>query len=153
MSSFTITVEYKQVLAAVPRLRLRTDDLGPALAKIGEQLVESTQDHFGSSTAPDGSRWAANSDVTISRYLGLATGKKREKKAAGKKPLVAGGTLRDNIKFSVNGNVLEVGATMEYAAMQQFGGKRADFSHLWGDIPARPFLGLSASDIADINQT
>lgn len=29
---------------------------------------------------------------------------------------------------------------MQYAAMQQFGGKKSEFPHLWGDIPARPFL-------------
>ena len=30
--------------------------------------------------------------------------------------------------------------------MQQFGGTRSRFGHLWGDIPARPFLGLSTAD-------
>jgi len=39
-----------------------------------------------------------------------------------------------------------VGNTMEYSAMQQFGGTKADFPHLWGDIPARPFIGLSDAD-------
>ncbi|WP_248594777.1 hypothetical protein [Candidatus Accumulibacter contiguus] len=29
---------------------------------------------------------------------------------------------------------------MNYAAMQQFGGTKARFPHLWGDIPARPFF-------------
>jgi phage gpG-like protein len=32
---------------------------------------------------------------------------------------------------------------MVYAAMQQFGGTKAEFPHLWGDIPERPFLGVS----------
>jgi len=67
--------------------------------------------------------------------------------------LVDGGYLRDQIDFNVTGNVLEVGSTMEYAAMQQFGGRKSEFPHLWGDIPARPFLGLSAGDVADIEQT
>jgi len=30
--------------------------------------------------------------------------------------------------------------------MQQFGGTRSAFPNLWGDIPARPFLGISAED-------
>jgi len=153
VTAFTITVDDEQVLAALARLRSRTDNLGPVLGKIGERLVESTQARFASSTAPDGTPWAANSAVTISRYLGLSTGKKRETKSASKRPLVDGGYLRDSIKYNVTGNVLEVGTVMEYAAMQQFGGRKSEFPHLWGDIPARPFLGLSAGDKSAIGET
>lgn len=32
---------------------------------------------------------------------------------------------------------------MKYAAIQQFGGTKAQFPHLWGDIPARPFLPIT----------
>ncbi len=39
-----------------------------------------------------------------------------------------------------------LGSPMEYAAMQQFSGKKSEFPHLWGDIPARPFLGISKED-------
>lgn len=152
MTAFTITVDDAQVLAALRRLRQHSEDITPALKQIGERLVESTQDRFATSSAPDGTPWAANSAVTISRYLGLSSGKKREARAAGKKPLVNGGFLRDQIHFNVTGNVLEVGATMEYAAMQQFGGKKSEFPHLWGDIPARPFLGISDRDRATIEQ-
>lgn len=152
MTAFTITVDDAQVLAALRRLRSKTEDLGPALEDIGDRLVHSTQDRFATSTAPDGTPWAANSAVTISRYLGLSSGKKREARAAGKKPLVNGGFLRDQIHFNVTGNVLEVGATMGYAAMQQFGGKKSEFPHLWGDIPARPFLGISDRDRVTIEQ-
>lgn len=42
---------------------------------------------------------------------------------------------------------------MEYAATQQFGAKKGEFRSTkngapvpWGDIPARPFLGISADD-------
>lgn len=153
MTAFTITVDDAQVLAALRRLRQHSEDITPALKQIGERLVESTQDRFATSTAPDGTPWAANSAVTISRYLGLATGKKRETKAAGKKPLIGDSrALGQQIHFNVTGNVLEVGSTMEYAAMQQFGGKKSEFPHLWGDIPARPFLGISDRDRVTIEQ-
>jgi len=39
---------------------------------------------------------------------------------------------------------------MEYAAMMQFGGTKSEFPNLWGDIPARPFLGISEDDKTDI---
>lgn len=30
--------------------------------------------------------------------------------------------------------------------MMQFGGTKAQFPHLWGDIPARPYIGFSEDD-------
>ena len=50
MSSFTITVDDAQVMAALRRLRQRTNDITPALEKIGEMLVENTQARFSTST-------------------------------------------------------------------------------------------------------
>ncbi|RUR41274.1 hypothetical protein ELY25_02340 [Vreelandella populi] len=35
---------------------------------------------------------------------------------------------------------------MVYAAMQNYGGTKAEFSHLWGDIPGREFIGLNDDD-------
>ena len=48
--------------------------------------------------------------------------------------------------YQIFGDTLVIGNTMEYAAMMQFGGSRADYPQLWGDIPARPFLGISDED-------
>lgn len=162
MSQFSITVDDASVMAALARMRQRTDNLGPLLMAIGEDLVASTKQRFSTATAPDGTPWALNSEITISRYLGLSSAnfkkdgslsKKGEARLAGKKPLTGEtGSLGQQIHYQINGNVLEVGSTMEYAAMQQFGGKRADFPNLWGDIPARPFLGLSEQDILAINE-
>jgi len=45
---------------------------------------------------------------------------------------------------------LDVGSAMEYATLQQFGCITAEFPHLWSDIPARPFLGISEADAAGI---
>jgi len=46
-----------------------------------------------------------------------------------------------------------VGSVLEYAAVQQFGAKKGAFGRTrrgapipWGDIPPRPFLGLSDAD-------
>ncbi len=163
MTAFTVTVDDEQVLAALARLRGRTDNLGPVLKAIGGDLVESTKQRFATATAPDGTPWAANSAVTISRDLGLTQGnykkdgslsKKGEARQSGKKPLTGEtGALAGQIHYQVNGNVLEVGSSMEYAAMQQFGGRKSEFPHLWGDIPARPFLGLSAADKSAIEET
>lgn len=43
-----------------------------------------------------------------------------------------------------------MGSARPYAAMMHFGGTKPEFPHLWGDIPARPFLGLSDQDRRDV---
>lgn len=47
------------------------------------------------------------------------------------------------IFYNVADGVLELGTPMEYGAMQHFGGTKAKFPHLWGDIPARPFMPIT----------
>ena len=56
--------------------------------------------------------------------------------------------MRDQVTLSTN---------VEYAVVQQFGAKQGAFGRdkrnhplPWGDIPARPFLGFSDRDKADI---
>jgi phage gpG-like protein len=34
--------------------------------------------------------------------------------------------------------------------MQQFGGTKSRWPHLWGSIPARPFLGVNPDDEREI---
>jgi len=123
-----------EILAALQRLQGAVGDLRPALAEIGEDLIDSTMQRFSTSTAPDGSNWALNSVLSTLLYK------------EGDKPLVDGGTLSQQIDKNVTREMLEVGSTMQYAAMQQFGGTKEEFPHLWGDIPARPFLGVSDED-------
>lgn len=137
----------------------RAKNLRPVLAEIGEDMAESTKRRFSTAKAPDGAPWAANSATTLARYSDLfarkkdgTLSKKAEAKIAGKKPLT-GETraLATTINYQLQGdNAVSIGSPMVYAAMQQFGGKKSDFSHLWGDIPARPFLGTSEADKTNI---
>lgn len=160
-----------EVLAALERLAQATAQPRPALLAIGESMVESTKKRFETSTAPDGSRWAPNSDTTLrfalhskiehrdgsksARYFNKKGGlnKAGTNYLANKKPLIQSGTLAEQIDYKVNGNGLSIGSTMKYAAMQQFGGTKAKFPNLLGDIPARPFLGVSESDAVMIVDT
>lgn len=132
-------------------------DPRPVLNQVGELLIDSTKQRFGTSTGPDGTPWAKNSEATLMRYLGKYSGafSKRDGKltksgagrAGGKKPLIGEtGDLSRQIYKRIDGNSLIVGSTAPYGAMQQFGGSKSKFPNLWGDIPARPFLGLSDQD-------
>lgn len=140
----------------------RAKNFRPVLAEIGEDQTESTKRRFSTAKAPDGTPWAQNSATTIARYGDLfarkkdgTRTKKTEAKIAGKKPLT-GETraLATTINYQVlSDNEVGTGSPMVYAAMMNHGGKKSDFSHLWGDIPARVFLGASEADkinIADL---
>lgn len=137
----------------------RAKNFRPVLAEIGEDQTESTKRRFSTAKAPDGTPWAQNSATTIARYGDLfarkkdgTRSKKTEAKIAGKKPLT-GETraLATTINYQVlSDNEVGTGSPMVYAAMQNEGGKRSDFPHLWGDIPARVFLGVSEADKTNI---
>ncbi len=164
-----------RVLAALRQVRDKTENMSPLLKAIGEVLLDSTKQRFATSTGPDGTRWSENSPTTILEYLRRRTGihdkatgkrigtkdgyyiKKGDNKGrltqksatilATKKPLIGEGhALSLRINYRVVDNSLLVGTPEEYGAMQQFGGKKSQYPNLWGDIPARPFLGLSGYD-------
>jgi phage virion morphogenesis protein len=133
----------------------------PVLKGIGEILQQSIKQRFKDSKAPDGTPWAENTAATLQAYLAKFSGaytksgqlsKRGQTIAAKKKPLIGETkSLSTQIYKNIIGEAeLAVGSPLEYAAMQQYGGKKADFPHLWGDIPARPFLGLSAEDREDV---
>lgn len=136
-----IRIEYndREVRAALKRLYAATSNPRPALKEIGEHLVETTKQRFAGREGPDGSRWEPNRPVTIARKGrdSPLTGETKELQTQ-IHPRIAGG------------DTLEIGSTMEYAAMQQFGGTKSEFPNLWGDIPARPFLGISEDDKKEI---
>lgn len=140
----------------------RAKNFRPVLAEIGEDQTESTKRRFSTAKSPDGTPWAQNSATTIARYGDLfarkkdgTRSKKIEAKIAGKKPLT-GETraLATTINYQVlSDNEVGTGSPMVYASMMNHGGKKSDFPHLWGDIPARVFLGASEADkinIADL---
>lgn len=108
----------------------------PAMREIGEAMVLSTKRRFNIEMSPSDGRWARNSPVTIEQ-------KGHSKPLKGKTD-----ALRQSIRYTLlgSGKAVTVGSDLPYAAMQQFGGTKERFPHLWGDIPARPFLGRSDAD-------
>lgn len=167
MASIEIRIDDRQVRDALSALVRRVGAPGPALKVIGETLAESTKRRFASSTAPDGSRWAPNRESTLEGHLNrfkgsrTKTGKRSAagtKRAAGKKPLIGESRqLSTTITYQVRGDTLYVGSPMEYAGTQQFGARQGQYGRSrrggpipWGDIPARPFLGISADDRREI---
>jgi len=138
----TIEVDSQSVLDVLNRLQRLAARPKPVLLEIGEDLLESTKARFAAQTAPDGSQWAPNSPVTVKR-------KGRDQPLIGETR-----TLMSQINYQLLDDVtLEVGSPTVYAAAQQFGASQGAFGRTsrnapipWGDIPARPFLGVSEAD-------
>jgi phage gpG-like protein len=57
-------------------------------------------------------------------------------------PLNDTGVLRNSIAYQMTGQAVEIGTNAPQAAMMNFGGTKAQFTHLWGDIPAREFMPM-----------
>lgn len=151
-----IQVQDSGVQDALQALAKRVGNMNPILQTIGEDLMERTEQRFGTSTGPDGKRWQGNSIATIQAMLVKTRSKKgavlksgnlsakAQSGLAGKKLLVDTGSLARQFHVHSDANSVTVGNSMIYAAIQQFGGKKSKFPNLWGDIPARPFLSIKS---------
>lgn len=126
-------------------------DMEPIFDQIGDALVSSTQLRFRDGVSPEGKPWANLSPVTIKR--------RRKKGKGGVQILVDTGVLRGSIAKRVANNELLVGTDKRYGGTQQLGTRQGQYGRMargnpipWGDIPARPYLGLSKEDIEEIKE-
>lgn len=143
----------EQVRRQLLRVQERTGNMYPLMTNIGEHMVNSTHDNFETGTAPDGTPWAANSQATYLSLLGKShtnksgrLNKRGTSRVQSKRPLILTHTLSEQIRYQATPTAVMIGSNQVYARMMHFGGTKAQFPHLWGDIPARPFLGLRAGD-------
>ena len=146
----SIVLDDQAVQAAFTRLLKSGQDSQPLLASVGELLLNSTRARFADEKDPDGNPWEPLKASTRARKT--------------KNPdriLTASGLLGgSSINTRAGRRQVEIGSSRLYAATHQFGAKKGQFGSTqrgapipWGDIPARPFLGLSAQDKEDIEAT
>ena len=146
-TSISITLDDAALVRQLGQLIGALTHPEPALRSIGEELQRTTQDRFdpGQKKSPDGTPWARNSPVTIAR-------KGRDN------PLYERGILQGSIRYQLSGaRGVEVGTNLVYGAAHQFGmvkgyaGRTRRGAPIpWGNIPARPYLGLSADDETEV---
>jgi len=159
--SITFRLEDAAVLERLRQIAARVGNMAPAMRAIGELMAESTQQRFSSSTAPDGQPWKPNALPTVLAQLGRISGAyskktgRMTKKGAtaflGKRPLVDTGILQDSIRYQVagDGNSVEIG-TNRFAGEWEGGAAVHQFGSRDGNIPARPFLGMSDGDRVEV---
>lgn len=166
-AALEITVDDAALKAELEKLAAKLADLTPFFNDVGETLLNSTRARFQSQTAPDGTPWAPLAPAYAAR-------KPRHKT----KPLTLSGVLRGTLVKKADQNSLRIGTPMIYGAVHQFGAAKGGFGTVtarvnaytrrtrtgsaavrahtrqmrvpWGDIPARPFLGLSDEDRNDL---
>lgn len=155
MTGVSIKVEDSAIQAALRRLSDANAGLVPAAMKsIGQYMLAATRQRFQAEQAPDGTPWAPlNPDY--------AAGKRGSKILQG---LGLAGGLLGSITAQVDGSSLRIGTNKVYGAIHQFGGVivpkaypalvfRMGGKLCWArkvTIPARPYLGVSATDRAEI---
>ena len=148
-----IEISDQEVKAGLARLVAAGANPRPFLASIGNVLADSARLRFTESRAPDGSRWAPLSPVTLALRRGHG---------GGAQPLLDTGATRNSITSVVGSDYVEVGTNKRQAAMLHFGAKRGQFGRgkwrtrrgsfpiPWGDVPSRKFLGVSREDKGEI---
>lgn len=159
----TVDITDTGVMDAFNRLIAFGESPQGALEAIGEKVVEFTKERFVLSSDSYGNPWAPNADSTLRAALHRSGSFKKKgslrikgvRYLDGKKPLIGKSkSLSTQFAYRVSGdNSVSITSPMVYAAMQNFGGTKAEFSKLWGNIPARPFFPNAEQGLPDeLNQ-
>ncbi|MBD9463926.1 phage virion morphogenesis protein [Pseudomonas sp. Pdm06] len=131
---FLIELDHQHLQQTLSKVEQSIGDLTPLMHSLAAELASQTEENFEHEGRPE---WPELSDVTTERRAktGHWPGKILQVSAAG---------LAASITTQVTDSSAVVGSNKPYAAMMQFGGDQADFPHLWGDIPGRPYLPMDA---------
>ncbi|WP_022946971.1 phage virion morphogenesis protein [Methylohalobius crimeensis] len=142
-----IEVDDHEVMDALNQLISQLDDLTPAMKDVSGELEKIATTAFEEQASPAGIPWPDLSDVT-----------KEQRAESGHWPgdiLKVTGDLASSIQSDYGPDFAVASTNAPHAATHQFGAKQGQFGRgtfktregsvpiPWGDIPPRPFLGLS----------
>lgn len=129
---YQITVDDRQINAALDRLIALGQHPREAMQDIATIGENSTRDRFTTGTDPDGNAWKPSHRVM-------------EK---GGKTLIKSGRLLSSLTRDSGDDFAQWGSNAIYAAIHQAGGKAGRGHKV--EIPARPYLGINSDDEASI---
>ena len=146
-----VDFKYAVVAEALGEASRRLSDMTPIHHSIGNYVVRATKERFKKGIDPDGNAWTPKKQATIDRYKERGDGNRPD-------PLIGPSKrLSSEIAQYADAQGVEIGSALEYPAVMQNGAKQGAFGKSprggpipWGDIPARPWLGLSEEDEANI---
>lgn len=136
----TVELQTEELDRVLARLSAALTDQAPLMGLFGDYMVSTTQDRIQRGEQPDGQAFAPRSQTTLDLYA-----------AANKRfgqPLNQSGKMRKGIAYNAGPDWMEIGSNAIQAAVMQFGAEQGSLGSgaPWGDIPARPFLGVSDED-------
>jgi phage virion morphogenesis protein len=138
MSSVSVNLDSEAAMRALAGLEGAITDRS-LMVELSAYLVKSTIDRFPRQTAPDGTPWLPLQQQTLAR--------KRSTAILREQPLLST-TIREAYGDDYAG-VAAGGPGVSYAAIHQFGGTPAMPAGP-RDIPARPYIGVSAEDATEL---
>ena len=153
----TIELNDADIERVLSKVSAHLTDMSDLMNEIGEQLEYETKERFDQGVAPDGTAWAPKSQATLDAY-------KQRGQTVDVRPLFGpnadGVPLRNSIFRDYGPDFVEIGTNKVYGATMQFGAAKGSFgtdaggsSIPWGNIPARPYLGISDQDRTNIDAT
>lgn len=148
--SASIRVDTSQARQMIDELQNRMGDITEMREGIGILLVASTQQRFIDEAAPNGDPWLPLSPVTL---------KRRRLGGAGAKILRDTSRMASGIQYRVSQGETAIYSPEIYAGTHQYGARKGQYGKTrrgtpipWGDVPQRAFLGVNATDQADIEE-
>lgn len=131
MAGASMAMDLEPLLGAVRSAAQRVADRQTLGEEIGEMLVSSVLSRFQKGQGPDGEEWT---------QLKVRKGQ----------PLLDTARLRSSVGYEASAEAVAVGTNVVYGAIHQFGGQAGRGRAV--TIPARPFLGFSAEDLAEAQE-
>lgn len=167
--TLNITADDERIRELLIRLSRRMRDTTPVMREIGEIVLESIQRNFRQGRSPEGKRWKPSRRAIREGGKTLMDNR------------ILFGSLNDACVLAGRDRV-RIGTNVPYAAVHQLGARRGSFGEVlarvrshsrrsrgggthivrahvrrqklpWGDIPARPFMGVRREDWGEIHDT
>lgn len=153
-------------MQAMAALRRRGERTLPLMQVIAQDLENSTKLRFKDGRDPNGVPWAPitlAAKLSRARRLASKSGQTLRTMNVAKlraflgpaQPLLDTRVLANSITSRATNTYAEVGTNKNYAPTHQFGARQGQYGRSkrggpvpWGNVPARPFIGLSNEDRA-----
>lgn len=143
MIHIKVNLDFQELENALERLIDAGHDMTPLTRNISEIMRDATLRAFLAEQSPAGKKWAPLTATTLAR-----------RKGKGKILAPTGGAsgLMGSIQSEHDATSARVGTNRIYAGPHQFGARKRQFKGVapWGDLPARPFLGIGEEDEMEI---